>query len=68
MLSMHGGLVTPKCFQLCLVILGGKTTTFTVFAVIYAVVVLARWAGAASCSNYIPLWFFNNGMASVSST
>ena len=29
---------------------GGKSTTFTLFAFRYAVVVLAQWAGAPSCS------------------
>ena len=45
----------------------GKSTTFTLFAFRY-VVVLARLAGAPSCSNCMPLWFLNNGMTSVSST
>ena len=34
--------------------LGGKLKTFTLFAFRYAVVALARWAGAPSCSNCIP--------------
>ena len=48
--------------------LGEKSTTFTLFAFKYAVVALAQWAGAPSCSNCIPLWFLNSGMTSVSST
>ena len=44
---------------------GGESTTFTLFAFRYAVAALARWAGAPSCSNCIPLWLLNNGMTSV---
>ena len=47
---------------------GGESTTFALFAFRYAVLALAQWAGAPSCSNCIPLWFLNNGMTSVSST